>query len=88
MSGLGRPLAAGAAGLTLLVVLLGAAAAGAIGGILGGAGTQVAPSATATAELATALGTGPAGPVWLTIDTEHRRRLIDLPASSRATTRR
>ncbi len=47
MSGLGRPLVAGGAGLTLLVVLLGAAAAGAIGGILGGAGTQVAPSATA-----------------------------------------
>ena len=47
MSGLGRPLAVGAAGLTLLVVLIGAAAGGAIGGILGGAGTQVAPSAIA-----------------------------------------
>ena len=47
MSGLGRSLAAGAAGLTLLVALLGAAAGGAIGGILGGTGTALAPSATA-----------------------------------------
>ena len=54
MSGLGRPLAAGAAGLTLLVVLLGAAAGGAIGGILGGTGTALAPSATA-------IGSIPAG---------------------------
>lgn len=45
-------------------------------------------AATASAELAAALGTGPAGPVWLTAGTERRRRLIELPAPSRATTGR
>jgi cell wall-associated NlpC family hydrolase len=47
VSGLGRPLAAGAAGLVLLVVLLAAAAGGALGGMLGGTGAEVAPSAAA-----------------------------------------
>ena len=51
MSGLGRPLAAGAAGVALLVVLLGAAAGGAIGGILGGTGVQVAPSPDALSSI-------------------------------------
>ena len=48
MSGLGRPVAAGFA---LLVVLLGAAAGGALAGMLGGTGAQVAPSATATGSI-------------------------------------
>ena len=47
MSGLGRPLAAGAAGLALLVVLAAAAAGGALGGLLGGTGAATAPSADA-----------------------------------------
>ncbi len=47
MSSLGRPFAAGAAGLALLVVLLAAAAGGALGGLLGGTGAEVAPSAAA-----------------------------------------
>ncbi len=51
MSGLGRPLAAGAAGLALLVVVLGAAAGGALGGMLGGTGAQVAPSADALSSI-------------------------------------
>ena len=34
--------------------------------------------ATASAELAAACGTGPAGPVWLPVDTERRRRLVYL----------
>ena len=44
--------------------------------------------ATASAELAAALGTGPAGAVWLCVDSERRRRLVDLPAPSRATSGR
>ena len=47
MSGLGRPLAAGAAGLALVVVLVAAAAGGALGGLLGGTGAATAPSADA-----------------------------------------
>jgi hypothetical protein len=39
--------------------------------------------ATASAELAAACGTGPAGAIWLTAGAEHRRRLVDLPALSR-----
>ena len=44
--------------------------------------------ATASAEVAAALGTGPAGAVWLCVDSERRRRLVDLPAPSRATSGR
>jgi len=47
VSGLGRPLAAGTAGIALLVLLVAAAAGGALGGILGGTGAAIAPSADA-----------------------------------------
>ena len=46
------------------------------------------PVATATMELAAALGTNPAGPLWLAPGREHRRRLIDLaPPTGRTATR-
>ena len=44
--------------------------------------------ATASAELAVALGTGPAGALWLTAGAERRRRLIDLSAPNRPTSPR
>lgn len=40
------------------------------------------PAATAAADLAAALGTGPAGAVWLPVGTEIRHRLIDLGGSA------
>jgi len=45
-------------------------------------------AATTSAELAAALGTGPAGAVWLTAGAERRRRLIDLPAPNPPTSPR
>ena len=51
MSGMGRPIAAGAAGLVALVVILGAAAGGALGGILGGTGANIAPTTSALATI-------------------------------------
>jgi cell wall-associated NlpC family hydrolase len=51
VSGLGRPIAAGAAGLVGLVVILGAAAGGALGGVLGGTGATIAPTAGALAAI-------------------------------------
>lgn len=44
--------------------------------------------ATASAELAVALGTGPAEAIWLTAGAERRRRLIDLPAPNPPTSPR
>ena len=47
MSGLGRPLAAGTAGIAVLVLLVASVAGSALGGLLGGTGIAIAPSATA-----------------------------------------
>ena len=44
--------------------------------------------ATASAELAGALGTGPAGVIWLAAGTDRRRRLAELAGPERPTTSR